>query len=225
MQFMTEKNIKVALILAQICQVVGYSLRIIMMNMKGSRVAVIVFVSSQSLNAVGIAIVLSLISKLVTDWFPFSERLWALMSCMVMFLLGSLFIFLEPLLFDSPELEPGLSEKQIQAVKALMSWDIKLMHFIMVSLHFGCLIVVTLFFKRLFVDRRGNLHNCKDELSDGDDESVLVTEMHSVRTGNTKTSFASRKTKASQARNYANKIINRIELSNHDMEQLLLKQR
>ena len=225
MQYVTEYNIKVALILAEISQVLGYGLRIIMMNMKGSRIAVLVFVSSQSLNTVGVAIVLSLISKLVSDWFPFSERIWALVACMAMFLLGALFIFLQPLLFDAPALEPGQTAAQMRAAKALMAWDIKLMHFIMVSLHFGCLIVVSLFFKRLFVDRRGNLHNCKDEWSDGDDESVLVTDRGSVRTGYTKASFGSRQTKTSHARSYGNKIINRIELSNRDMEQLLLKQR
>ena len=126
-------------------------------------------------------------------------------------------------------MKPGLRGSQnwmaaqMRAAKALMAWDIKLMHFIMVSLHFGSLIVVSLFFKRLFVDRRGNLHNCKDEWSDGDDESVLVTDRGSVRTGYTKASFGSRQTKTSHARSYGNKIINRIELSNRDMEQLLLK--
>lgn len=64
------------------------------------------------------------------------------------------------------------------------------------------------------------MHNCKDDLSDGeDDQSVMATDLASVRTGNTKHSYASKTTKKSHAsRNFATKIINRIELSNHDME-------
>lgn len=126
-----------------------------MVNFKGSTPALHVFVYSQALNLVGVAINLSVILKLVTDWFPFSERLWALMACIVVYLLGALFIFLTPLLFDTPTLRPDMTPSQRESTKSLIMWDIKLMHFIMISLHFGCLLLVTLSFKRLFVDRRG----------------------------------------------------------------------
>lgn len=106
------------------------------------------------------------------------------------------------------------------------------MHFVMISLHFCCLLLVVCSFKRLFVDRRGQLHNCKDDLSDGEDDcSVMQTEFMSQRTGQTRNSLTSKQTKNSQAvqsnasRNFASKVINRIELSNHDMEQLLIQKR
>ena len=95
-----------------------------MMNIHDNKAAVKVFVFSQILNTFGTAIALSCISKLVSVWFPFSERIWALMACMVMFLLGCLFVFLGNLLFDPPTIRPGDKAEAIKAVKELIAIDI-----------------------------------------------------------------------------------------------------
>ena len=106
-QYLTETNIKMALVTSQLFQIAGYAIRIVMINLKNSKIAVQIFVFSQILNTIGVVIILSSISKLVTVWFPISERIWALMACMAIFLLGSVSIFLLNLLFQEPILVPG----------------------------------------------------------------------------------------------------------------------